>query len=71
MPMISMKICFQCSQVWKPRCSAEDCGREASCSWMKFSHWRKSEYVWKEDFPLYVVCYKKKKRKKDRKEKLN
>lgn len=37
-PMISMKICFQCSQVWKPRCRAEDCGREASCSWMKFSH---------------------------------
>lgn len=44
-PIISMKICFQCSQVWKPRCRAEDRGREASCSWMKFSHWRKSEWV--------------------------
>lgn len=43
LPMISMKICFQCSQVWKPRCRAEDCGRAASCSCTKFSHWRKSE----------------------------
>lgn len=42
-PMISMKICFQCSHVWKPLCRAEDCGRPASCSWMKVSHWRKSE----------------------------
>lgn len=53
--MISMKICFQCSHVWKPLCRDEVCGRVASCSWMKFSHWRKSEYVWNEDFPLYVV----------------
>lgn len=37
-PIISMKICFQCSQVWNPRFRAEDRGSEASCSWMKFSH---------------------------------
>lgn len=42
-PMISMKICFQCSHVWKPRRSPEVSGREASCSWTKFSQRRKSE----------------------------
>lgn len=29
-PMISMKICFQCSQVWKPRRRAEPSGKARS-----------------------------------------
>lgn len=39
-PMISMKICFQCSQVWKPRRRAEPSGNVCSCCCRKLSQRR-------------------------------
>lgn len=39
-PMISMKICFQCSQVWKPRRRAEPSGKVCSCCLRKLSQRR-------------------------------
>lgn len=40
LPMISMKICFQCSQVWKPRRRAEPSGNVCSCCCRKLSQRR-------------------------------
>lgn len=40
LPIISMKICFQCSQVWKPCRRAEPSGKRWSCCCRNVSHFR-------------------------------